>query len=86
MTNGLSNDEVIEKRKKYGRNEIIRTRKNTFFHLFIETLGDPIIKILLIVLAVKVIFLFRHFDIFETIGIAVAILVLLSVFQYKKWK
>ena len=75
MTNGLSNDEVIEKRKKYGRNEIIRTRKNTFFHLFIETLGDPIIKILLIVLAVKVIFLFRHFDIFETIGIAVAILV-----------
>ena len=75
MTNGLSNDEVIEKRKKYGTNEIIRTRKNTFFHLFIETLGDPIIKILLIVLAVKVIFLFRHFDIFETIGIAVAILV-----------
>ena len=75
MTNGLSNDEVIEKRKKYGKNEIIRTRKNTFFHLFIETLGDPIIKILLIVLAVKVIFLFRHFDIFETIGIAVAILV-----------
>ena len=75
MTNGLSNDEVIEKRKKYGRNEIIRTRKNTFFHLFIETLGDPIIKVLLIVLAVKVIFLFRHFDIFETIGIAVAILV-----------
>ena len=45
------------------------------FSLFIETLGDPIIKILLIALFIKVIFLFKDFDYFETIGIVVAILV-----------
>ena len=49
--------------------------KNTFFNLFIETLGDPIIKILLIALAIKTIFLFRDFDYFETMGIVLAVLV-----------
>ena len=43
--------------------------------MFIETLGDPIIKILLIALAIKTIFLFRDFDWFETLGIVIAIFV-----------
>ena len=74
-TNGLKEDEVKESRKKYGSNSINEKNKNTFFNLFIETLGDPIIKILLIALAIKTIFLFRDFDYFETIGIVLAILV-----------
>ena len=41
--------------------------------LLIESLGDPIIKILLIALAIKVVFLFRDFDWFETLGILIAI-------------
>ena len=59
---GLSNKEVIESRKKYGSNNITGKNKNTFLSLFIETLGDPIIKILLIALAIKTIFLFKDFD------------------------
>lgn len=74
-SNGLSNKEVIEARKKYGSNGILGKNKSTFFSLFIETLGDPIIKILLIALAIKTIFLFKDFDYFETIGIVMAILV-----------
>lgn len=74
-TNGLSNEEVKESRKKYGNNSISGKNKTTFFSLFIETLGDPIIKILLIALAIKTIFLFKDFDYFETIGIVIAILV-----------
>ena len=74
-TNGLNNEEVRESRKKYGNNRITGKSKTTFFSLFIETLGDPIIKILLIALAIKTIFLFRDFDYFETIGIVIAILV-----------
>ncbi len=35
--------------------------------------GDPIIKVLLIALAVNVLFLFRHFDWYESAGIALAI-------------
>ena len=74
-TNGLKEDEVKESRKKYGSNSINEKNKNTFFNLFIETLGDPIIKILLIALAIKTIFLFRDFDYFETMGIVLAVLV-----------
>ena len=40
--------------------------------MFLESLGDPIIKILLIALAIKVVFLFK--DYYETIGIVIAIL------------
>lgn len=74
-TNGLKDDEVKESRKRYGSNSINEKNKNTFFNLFIETLGDPIIKILLIALAIKTIFLFRDFDYFETMGIVLAALV-----------
>ena len=73
--NGLDNDNVKESRKKYGNNSITGKNKTTFFSLLIETLGDPIIKILLIALAIKTIFLFKDFDYFETIGIVIAILV-----------
>ena len=74
MYNGLTDNEVIVSRKKYGSNELKKTTKNGFVKLLIGTLGDPIIKILLIALAIKTIFLFRSFDWYETIGIVIAIL------------
>ncbi len=70
---GLSDQEVKENRKKYGTNEITKAKKNTFLKLLLESLGDPIIKILLIALAIKVVVLFRNFDWYETIGILIAI-------------
>ena len=75
---GLTTKEVLESRKKYGTNSITTLKKDSFFKLFLETLGDPIIKILLIALAVKTIFLFQDFDWYETLGIVIAILVMLS--------
>ena len=73
--NGLTDNEILENRKKYGTNEISKNKSNGFLSLLLESLGDPIIKILLIALAVKVIFLFRDFDWFETLGILIAIFV-----------
>ena len=70
---GLNDEEVIKNRKKYGSNSIESKNTNSFISLLIESLGDPIIKILLIALAVKVIFLFKDFDWFETLGILIAI-------------
>ena len=70
---GLTDEEVIESRKKYGTNELQLRKKNTFGHLLLESFGDPIIKILLIALAIKVTILFRNFDFYETIGILIAI-------------
>ena len=71
--NGLTDKEVIENRKKFGSNEIRQSKTNSFFSLLIESLGDPIIKILLIALAIKIVFLFKDFDWYETLGILIAI-------------
>ena len=75
MRNGLTNKEVIEQRKKYGSNEITRQKQKSILKLFLESLGDPIIKILLIALGMKTVFLFHDFDWFETLGIVIAILI-----------
>ena len=75
MLNGLTNKEVIEQRKEYGSNEITRTKQKGIGKLFLESLGDPIIKILLIALGIKTMFLFHEFDWFETLGIVIAIMI-----------
>ena len=73
MPKGLTNEEVIKSRKKYWSDEISSSKKESFIHKLIATLGDPIIKILIIALAVKTLFLFQNFDWYETIGIVIAI-------------
>ena len=74
VNKGLNKEEVINNRKKYGTNEINIQKRKKFLGLLLESLGDPIIKILLIALAVKTVFLFKDFDFYETIGIFIAIL------------
>lgn len=73
--NGLSNEDVVKYRKKYGSNSIKMDKQNKFISFLLDALSDPIIKILLIALAIKVVFLFKDFDFFETLGIVIAIFV-----------
>lgn len=73
--NGLSNQEVIAQREKYGSNQINVKYNNAFLKLLLESLGDPIIKILLVALAIKLVFLIKDFDCYETIGILIAIFI-----------
>ena len=73
METGLTEKEVIISRKKHGSNELTKKKRESFLKLLIGTLGDPIIKILLIALAIKTLFLFKDFDWYETIGIVIAI-------------
>ena len=73
--NGLTSDEVIKNRKKYSNNSLTKKNNDTFFKLLLETLSDPIIKILLIALGIKTIFLIKDFDWYETVGIVIAIMV-----------
>ena len=72
-TNGLSNAEVVKSRDKYGTNALVMVNKDSFFKQFIRSLGDPIIKILLIALGIKTVFLIQDFDWYETVGIVIAI-------------
>ena len=70
---GLSKEEVIRAREKYGSNALETIHRDTFFKQLLRSLGDPIIRILLIALGIKTIFLIKDFDWYETVGIAVAI-------------
>lgn len=70
---GIKSKDVESLREKYGSNSLSKRKNNSFFKLLVESLGDPIIKILLVALAIKVIFLFKDFDWFETIGILIAV-------------
>jgi len=74
-TNGLTEEEALKNREKYGNNKLKEIKSNSLWHLFLESLGDPIIKILLIALAIKVIFLIKDFDWYETLGIVIAIFI-----------
>ena len=73
INNGLNEEEVLEKKKKNGSNIITNKKKNTFLEMFIQSLGDPIIRILIIALGIKLVFLIKDFDWYETVGIVIAI-------------
>ncbi len=70
---GLTEEQVRESRKKYGSNTLSKKKRKSFFLQFLSSFGDPIIKILLVALAINILFLFQDADWFEAVGIAVAI-------------
>mgnify|MGYP005802737005 CR=1 FL=1 len=73
ITFGLDKQEVEKNREKYGSNQITINKQDTFLKLLLESFGDPIIRILLIALGIKLVFLMKDFDWFETVGIVIAI-------------
>jgi len=75
MITGLTEKEVEKNRELYGQNTISYKKSNGFFKLLIESLGDPIIRILLIALGIKTVFLISNFDWYETVGIVIAIFI-----------
>lgn len=72
--NGLTDEEVIISRKKYGSNSINIKKQNKLFRLIIESLGDPIIKIMLIALSIRFVLLFKDQNWYETLGMLISIL------------
>lgn len=76
---GLTSAEALASRSKFGANKMTKQKKKSFLRAFFENLGDPVIRVLLISLAVNIIFTFHEIDWFETAGIAVAILVATTV-------
>ena len=71
---GLSDKEVIHSRALHGNNRLKKEASYGFWQQFLANFGDPIIKILLVVLVINLVFLFRNQNWYETIGIAVAVL------------
>ena len=73
MKIGLTKNEVEKNRKTYGVNELPEPKRRTIVNLILDAFADPIIKILLIALAIKVVFMFKDFNWYETLGIIIAI-------------
>ncbi len=72
-TGGLSTEEVRLSRQKHGANCLEKQAGDSLFTRFLSGFADPIIRILLIALAINVFFLLRGAPWFETAGIAVAV-------------
>ena len=72
---GLTDEEVEISKQQYGSNQITTIEQTGFMKKLLETLGDPIIRILLIALGIKVVFLIQDFDWYETVGIVIAIFI-----------
>ncbi len=72
-TTGLNAKEVAISRQKYGNNLFTRRKRKSFFMKYLESFGDPIIKILMAALAVNILLTFHTHNIFETVGIGIAV-------------
>ncbi|NEW82108.1 MAG: calcium-translocating P-type ATPase, PMCA-type [Mariniphaga sp.] len=70
---GLTSEQVIESRKKYGNNLLTPPKRESLWKLFLEKFKDPIIRILLIAAFLSLGIAFVHNEYAETIGIFCAI-------------
>jgi len=76
---GLSNEQVLESRNKYGENILTPPEREPLWKLFLEKFEDPIIRILLIAAFLSLGISFVHMEFAETIGIFCAILLATGV-------
>lgn len=77
---GLTSKQVEESRAKNGSNAIPEAEPTTFFKEFLETFGDPMIKILLAIAALMIVMaIFGLAEPYEPIGTIVAVLIVAFV-------
>ncbi|MDR3265304.1 MAG: HAD-IC family P-type ATPase, partial [Synergistaceae bacterium] len=70
---GLTSQEVLESRGKWGANVLTPPARDPWWRLFLEKFEDPIIRILLIAAGIAFLVGFAHNEYTETIGIVLAI-------------
>ncbi len=83
---GLTAEEVKRSLELHGDNSLKGEKKRGFIRRFFENLSDPIIRILLIALAIQVIFTFGHTNYFEVGGIIAAILLSTTVSTLSEYR
>ena len=76
---GLTDEEVLTSRMKYGDNSLKKEKSKSFVRRFIDNLSDPIIRILLIALGIQLIVTMGNCNLLEIGGIVVAILISTTV-------
>lgn len=71
---GLSDEDVKKSRLEHGSNQISKAKRKSFFRQYLESFGDPTIKILLVALFLNILIFMKNFNWYESIGIAVSII------------
>jgi calcium-translocating P-type ATPase len=76
MQIGLTDVETAESKAKFGDNRLTEIKREGFFDKLKHNFGDPLIKILLVALAINILLVFVDKDMswYEPAGIAIAIL------------
>ena len=72
---GLTSQEAERSKSEHGTNALAREKTKGFFKRFVENLNDPIIKVLLFALVIELVFTFGNCNLFEVVGIVLAILI-----------
>ncbi len=87
MKFGLTDEQVLRSKEKFGTNQISETKSEGFWKKFRNNLGDPMIKILCVALGINVVFAaLGHAEWYESIGIAAAILLAVFVSTFSEHK
>ena len=73
QSTGLYSKEVQKSHRQYGKNTLTQKPRKTFLHQFLSAFNDPIIKILVIALALNVIITFNNLNFYEPMGIALSL-------------
>lgn len=71
---GLNPVQVKQSRSQFGDNNFTQKKQHSFLRQYLDSFADPIIKILMTALAINIMFMFRNQNWFETVGIAIAVL------------
>lgn len=86
---GLTSAEVLEKRKKYGTNDLTPPKRESWVKLLLCKFNDPIIKLLLFATLLSLITGYFHGSMVESFGIIIAVLlatILSFLNEYKAGK
>ncbi len=76
---GLTDQQVEDSRKSFGRNILTPPEREPLWKLFLEKFKDPIIQILLVAAALSLVISIIHHEYAETIGIFAAIILATGV-------
>ena len=82
---GLTSEQVLESRQKYGENRLTPPKKESVLRLFLEKFNDPIIRVLLVAAVLSFVISIIENEYAETIGIFFAIILATGVgfwFEY----
>ena len=86
-TNGLNSAQVAEFRKKYGANAMTRPVREPLWKQYLEKFDDPIIRILLLAVAVSIVVsIVKGSGFLDTIGIIVAVLLSTGIAFFNEYR